>query len=301
MIKRLYTFALAATFAMVGCVATPEEYDPDYLISFNPAVSAIEGDPASVSAVYPTSSTFGVWAFQLGEGKTWASDASQATTYLNDAAVSNNSGTWKTADSKHWGATGEQLSFFAYSPSSLGVKYDSAKGLTLDSYDTLNDKVDFLYTDVQADREKNAVSGVVALPFKHAVSEVEFRAMSSQSDVSIVIKSVKLGDVHHKGAFHSLPSAAWDLTADKTDLEFCAKETKLNTKEQSLAIFPVLAQGDARPVSVLFDIYVGETRTDADIQLTAKPLTGKWTVGRKYVYTLDIMSNSVTYKTDVID
>ena len=295
---RYFSLALIAT-AMVGCIDNRDEYDPDYVISFVPAVKAMDGDLSGESALYPQGQTFGAWAFMLPEGQTWSSSSSKASAWLEDAQVSYNGGTWKTADSKHWGKTGEQLTFFAYSPSSLPVQYDAAKGLTLSSYNTLTDNTDFLYSDVVADVEKNIVVGRVGIPFNHALSKVEFSARACEEDVEIVLKSVKVGDVYYKGSFHSQP-AGWDLTTDKTELEFCTKDVTLGTEAVKLANFDVLAQGESRPVTVTIEVYVEGVKT-SEQTFTPKPITGKWGLGRQYTYTLDVTSTGVTYKTDILD
>lgn len=297
---RYLTLALVASSAMVGCVATPDEYDPDYLMTFVPAVKAMDGDLSGESAIYPQGQTFGAWAFMLPEGQSWADNGPRATTWLDDAKISYSGDSWKTADSKHWGATGEQLTFFAYSPASLAVQYDNTWGLTLSGYNTLKDKADFLYSDVVADVEKNIVVGRVGIPFKHALSKVEFRARACEEDVEIVLKSVTVGDVYYIGNFHSQP-AGWDLTTDKTELEFCTKNTKLGTEAVKLANVDVLAQGLSRPVKVVYDVYVNGAITAEDKVFNPTAITGKWVLGRQYVYTLDVTSAGVTYKTDILD
>lgn len=301
MIKRFFTLALAASLVLVGCIANPDEYDPDYVISFSPAVTAIDGDVSDPSAVYPKNSTFGVWAFMLNNGKSWAEYGTQSTTWLDNATVNFSGDSWKTSDSKHWGATGEQLTFFAYSPSSFAMNYDKTSGLTYNGYNTLTDNVDFLYTDAIPDLEKNVVLGSVAVPFKHAISKVGVKVMSTDTENTIIIKSIKIGDVFYKGDFHSQP-AGWNLTSDKTDLEFCSGSIQLGTEAVSLATFNVLAQDQTRPVTIVYDSFDEDGEpVDTDKTVTAKSITGKWTVGRQYFYTLDITTEEVSYRTDVLD
>ena len=297
---RCFSLALIAFSAMVGCIDNPDGYDPDYVISFVPAVKAMDGDLSEESSEYPQGQTFGVWAFMLPEGQTWDSNSSKATSWLNNAAVSLSGNAWKTADSKHWGKTGEQLTFFAYSPASLPMQYDSSKGLLLSGYNTLEDDMDILYCDAVKDVEKNAVTGCVGIPFKHALSKVEFRARAAENDVEIVLKSVTVGGIFYKGDFHSQP-AGWELTTDKTDIEFCTAEAALSNEPVSLANINVLAQSQPRPVTVVFDAFFQGKQVIADKTFTIKPITGKWGVGRQYVYTLDVMTTGVTYKTDIID
>lgn len=301
MIKRFFTLALAASLVLVGCIANPDEYDPDYVITFSPAVSAIDGDVSDPSSVYPKSSTFGVWAFMLDNGKAWAESGNQASTWLDNATVTFSGDSWKTSDSKHWGATGEQLTFFAYSPSSLAVSFDKTSGLCLNGYNTLTDNTDLLYTDAIADIEKNLVLGSVAVPFKHAISKVCVNVMSNDAENTIIVKSVKIGDVFYKGDFHSQP-AGWNLTADKTELEFCKTSVQLSSEAVSLATFNVLAQNQPRTVTITYDSFDEDGNpVDTDKTVTAKSITGKWSVGRQYFYTLDINTEEVSYKTDVLD
>ena len=296
---RYFSLALVVCTAAVGCIDNRDEYDSDYVISFVPAVKAMDGDLTGESALFPQDKTFGAWAFTLPEGQTWASSSSKATTYLEDALVSYSGGTWQTSDSKHWGKTGEQLTFFAYSPSFLPVEYDNARGITLSSYNTLTDDADILYSDAVTDVEKNIVLGRVSIPFNHALSKVVIYARACEEDVQIVLKSVKVGDVYYKGSFHSQP-AGWDLTGDKTDLEFCTKDVTLGTEPVRLSNLDVLSQGESRPVTVTIDVYVEGVKT-SEKTFTPKPITGKWGLGRQYTYTLDVTSTGVTYKTDILD
>lgn len=298
-ILRRMAIILAAFSLLVSCTKNlPDNYDPDMVISFRPAVGMVtKTDGLS----FPETSTFGVWAFALEKGLTWSKDAASAKPWISGSTVAFSNGVWKTTDARMWNEKSGSMTFLAYAPTDLKMKYDNAKGLCYEGHDILKDSTDILFTDPVTDVNKIDVAGEVAVPFRHALSKVEVRIFAIDTqEAELHIKSIKMGNVAYKGDFSSVPPV-WTVKNDRTELEFCDEEFVLTKDEKQLKSLQVMPQTGERPLIVTYDLYLKGKKFLVDQKIAAKPVMTTWEVGRNYIYALEMTLDSVVYKTDILD
>lgn len=274
-----------------------KEYDPDYVISFRPAIS-IPTRSTQTSSVYPLDTPFKVWAYasDLENGQ----KSGTVPLKLDGAVVTYQDGVWMTQDRTHWGPESERLTFLAFSPASLNAGFDSASGVSIHDFDVLTDTVDILYSDPIKDQDKLRMQGVVAVPFKHALTVLELRAISGMDEsVTFRVRDLTIGDVYHRGDFSSIEG--WSLHGDLMDLVLGKDGVDVSDKESCLGKLKVLPQSTIHPVTLRYDLYQYGRLILEDVLVEVSPIKTQWQEGRHYVYTMRLAVDGVTYKTDILD
>lgn len=158
----------------------------------------------------PTS--FDVWA--ATDSKTYFSKE----TYTLDGGSS----TYKSPSARYWPATA--VDFFALKNQNGTVSFDaSASSITVTGYtveSTPATQKDFLYA---VDKSVSKPDGGAAAPlnFRHALSQIEFKAVNANSNIHVVIDELKVVNVFSKGDFSvsdetTTPFVDHDLTDTDT-------------------------------------------------------------------------------------
>ena len=161
-------------------------------------------------------------------------------TYFKDVTVSSsdNGNSWATSGNYYW--PGKKLQFFGYAPTS-GIGTVTINGTTKTIADfspaaNVADQVDLLASTSAAQS-----SGTVAMNFKHILSQISVKAKCSNSDVTIKVLGVKLGNIGSKGTF-TFPTT--ETTSDYT------WSTPWNLSDAATASYMVGAMSDGSAVTL---------------------------------------------------
>ena len=136
-----------------------------------------------------------------GDFQVWASTTTGKKVYFKNETYTDYSGTYKSATAHYWPA--ENLDFFAAKNHNGTVTFDPSAavpfkftGYTVDS--DVSKQTDFIYA-VNKDQAKG--SGKAPLNFRHALSQIEFKAKNSNSSIRVFINGIKVANVKSKGNF----------------------------------------------------------------------------------------------------
>lgn len=146
-----------------------------------------------------------------GDFKVWASTTTGKKVYFKDETYTLSSGnTYKSAIAHYWPE--EHLDFFAAKNHNGTVTFDPSAAVPFKFTDytvnsTVSAQTDFIYA-VNKDQVK--ASGAT-LNFRHALSQIEFKAKNSNSSIRVFINGIKVANVKSKGNF--------EVTGD-TDVNF---------------------------------------------------------------------------------
>ena len=138
---------------------------------------------------------FDVWA-ATGVNTYFAAD-----TYTYDSGTD----TYKSADAHYWPAATTAVDFFALKNYNGTVSFvtDPSSSITVTGYtveSTPATQKDFLYA---VDKGVTKPTGGAAAPlnFRHALSQIEFKAVNANSNIHVVIDELKVVNVFSKGDF----------------------------------------------------------------------------------------------------
>lgn len=195
-----------------------------------------------------------------GSFKVWAVKSDKSNYIDGETITKGTDGTYAGTKTYSW--PGESLNFFA--TVNDGDKAAVSNGAATITDFTVNSdaakQVDLLYASTQ-----NVSSGTVGINFKHALSQVCFKASKSNSNISVTIKSVGIGGLYDKGTY-TLPSTTSETTG---------KWSSLANSETGLAEYKV-SLGDGIALSSEAQALTGST--DAGILAVIPQKQSKLTV-----------------------
>ena len=190
---------------------------------------------------FPTSSSFGSYAYKIPAGMSYDNNSSAGVNYIDKAEISydNETGYWKCKDRMYsWPTDGSSLTFFSFSPFNLaGVSCSCTGGIRIDDYTvgtTIGDtSADILVADMAKDLMQNKYTygskGVPTL-FKHKLSRVRIVASLNneiEAGEYAYIKSLTLNNIYRKGDYingawtnHELEYDFPDMITTQIDLEY---------------------------------------------------------------------------------
>lgn len=132
----------------------------------------------------------------------WASTTTDKKVYFTNETYTNYSGTYKSTTAHYWPAV--NLDFFAaknYDGATVNFNPSATEPFTFTDY-TVNSSVaaqtDFIYA-VNKDQAKG--TGTAPLNFRHALSQIEFKATNSNANLRVFIDGVTVANVKSKGDF----------------------------------------------------------------------------------------------------
>lgn len=163
--------------------------------------------------VFPTSDTFGSYAYIIPKGKTYDYNSNEGDIYIDNAEISYNSsaGHWKCEGKMYsWPTDGSSLTFFSYAPYDLpGLSCSCGEGIRIDDF-TVNTTLgnaeshtDILIAVIAKDKTSNDGNGVPTI-FQHKLSRVEIVATLNnelESGEYAYIKSLKLNNIYTSGDY----------------------------------------------------------------------------------------------------
>ena len=246
--KRFTFAALAALAALASCTkneVTPLQSAPQQ-ITLTPFNGKHSTKALIDGTAYPTTETFGTFAYFNANGTTFPTSAD---VYIPESEVkhttSATTGTaWTTDPAYYWPKQGS-LTFFSYSPYSINtsVDCDTTDGITITDWDVdANQTVDVMVADYKTNQTKNGSNaGYTGVPtiFRHKLSQIvkftfatkedycgsRTEATAQVGDKFFYINSVKINNIEYKGTYKSGNNVdgaattpvlgAWAPTTDK--------------------------------------------------------------------------------------
>ena len=196
----------------------PEEEDKS--IWYNPAPVKTRPQTKAIEE-FPTTSTFGSYAYWVPEGKTFDANKGDAdvVTFINNEKVSYQSNLWKGVNTYYWPHYGS-LTFMSYSPyelSSRSTEFDfecnKSTGISLTGFSLPNtigysdSKDDILITDIVKDLKGSSAYYTSGVPtvFKHRLCKVAVKAsINNELDNAgdyIKITGITLKNIYTKGNY----------------------------------------------------------------------------------------------------
>lgn len=185
----------------------------------------------------------------------WAFESKTGEPVIESMPLQYDAGLWRPAEPYSW-KENYPLDFYVASP--LGyASFDRKKGICFDSYDTAMG-YDLLYTDPVLNREAEQTMGFVSLTFKRPVSLIRiYIKQELLAPSGILIKSLTVDGLKHKGSFVSLPQPRWSLEGEAEPLELWSGELESPGEQVELCESYVLPQNARLDFTLLCDIWTG--------------------------------------------
>lgn len=244
-----------------------------------------------MSVPFPEDKTFGVWALD-----------NQSAEFISDREVGCKDGLWSSESLTLW-PTNSTLTFYAYSPCSLPVRF--SKGvMTLDGFDVTRDGDDVLFA--QTASGLTSVEGEVKLPFRHALSRMDMRIASGYgADVKVRIDRIVLRNVATVGNYDSSKYQKWTVDeSTATDIVFYDSERDgqfLAGPEMQFIgeLHTIIPQKLGSVIELQYAFQVdGSDWIDAQKDVTEE-IKITWEPGRYYTYSLTINERKLAYTTGI--
>ena len=243
-----------------------------------------------------------------------------------------------TSDIRYWPTQGETLSFYAYAPYTkngvaIPVAYTKGDGMIMTDYTVPADdagQVDLMYASA-LNVAKASPAVKVPLQFKHAMTQVRFKAKAKGDGVFIDVKEngIKLRNLESKGTFtlSAAGAASWSITeGNLTEYTAVFPETKeitnaeaknLYDADKALILLPQefaakTGDGDMTggTLTISCKIYYkdnnatpqylfgsADTYADYTVPFSSKKVTGDtegeeiWKMNKRITYTLTVTGN----------
>lgn len=289
--KKYIILAAAALATLASCTKIEAEKHQT-AISFE-ALNFKNTKAAINSTTYPENIPFGVFATYLENGKTWAINSADGSSFMNDVECSfDNVGNYAPANTYYWPLEGS-VTFQAYSPATASASYTlSTKTLKITDFTlstTIAEQADLMYSKATdaADKTQNEVvynsyttKGVKIL-FRHALSQLRFYAKTAEdysATTKYKIDSVIVKDAVNKGTLSVVDDAvslsSWANGNEKANFVASNTETAINYTSftqvgDNVLVIPQTVADDLL-VKVTYTMYNTE-----DVKLGSKTVTFK--------------------------
>lgn len=173
--------------------------------------SVVAENQTKAAAVYDSNNKMEVFSVAATYNNSWY--------FQKDTIVYQNSAWVDKTATRYWSADGKH-DFYAISNGTMTLAgpTDKPKVVDFTPARTVADQKDLLYA-VAADQEK--ADGTVTLNFRHALSQIEFKAKNTNSKLYVKISGVQVGQAYGKGTFtYPLTSTTEeDVVGDWTDYD----------------------------------------------------------------------------------
>lgn len=259
-----------------------------------------------------TTSAFGEFkAYGYAYSDDSFSSATAGTQIMDGKYTSSDGANWSEADSKkfYWPSV-DKVAFFGYSPIVTEAQYEyTSPGYPAVSYtieSTIAEQADFVVAKEVTG--KTIADKSVALSFKHALAQVQFKLKADDSNLTYKVKSVALKGLQSTGKY-SFETNEWvasgEANNDYTITYGTVKDVTGSTpvvlaaNEELMILMPQTLNGVT--VEVTYSTYNGATVIGAESTKTATIATAKWETGNKYVYTVVLSGGTSIGVTGSVD
>ena len=150
--------------------------------------------------------------------------------YMENVTYTKAAGEWSTDDGNFFWPNKGDLYFYTYAPDAPGasgsyeITSSSQKFTNFSPCASAAEQKDFIYAYAKGNLKGNGTDGM-DITFKHALSEITVAAKNENTNYTIEVSGVKIGNIKNKGTF-TFPScdgdgndASWITTEDKADYE----------------------------------------------------------------------------------
>ena len=300
MIKKI-SYVLLILVATGCTINRKDEYNPLTLMSFQPVMHiATKADTGLED--YPEGQSFAISAWTLDKKYNWKDHSSLAGMYLNYEPVhfSADFG-WNIECGAIWPERGLNMTVIGYTPIRCFEGCTRNDGAVC-AYNMLNSQEDLLYTEPQADMDKVEKHGLIVLPFKHALAQVDFKVKNRvYNGEEIIIKSIRIDEVKYRGYFTSLPKPSWTTGQETATLYFFegSQATGMNPENIGYS-WNVIPQVLKTRVTVEYEYRTSPT-TGFTQTLKTCDLETNLMPGRHYTYTLSVGIEDVKFLLEFIE
>ena len=179
----------------------------DEVISFNQdeiSYGAVTGKQTRAANNYCNNAlpaAFNVWAKHISEDKTTQKD------FILGDVISNNDGVWTNSVTRYWPNSGT-LDFYAHVNAGNCFNWNNGAP-TINDFTIGTDasqQKDLLYA---VKKEQSRQDGKVTLNFRHALSQVVFKAKNTNEKLHVEIEGITVGNINSKGTY-TYPTEATD-------------------------------------------------------------------------------------------
>lgn len=240
--KNYLILAAAIAGVMSSCskeeVVSTEATETSNVIGFTPySTLNTKGLPINGTTDFETvGNDFGVTAFfNATDGATNATVESAYLGKFTEGAEIQCGGTvgayvWdyvSTADTRYWPTDGSALDFYAYSPfdgtnrssdSDYELNISQQEGMSFTNYvvpTAVADQEDFMYA-THGEMEKPQTGSKVTLAFKHALTQVRFKAATKSDNMFVVINGLTIRNIQSTGTFSIDAATTTELNSGGT-------------------------------------------------------------------------------------
>lgn len=142
------------------------------------------------------------------EFRIWANTGDGAL-YINGDRIAQNGTSWTDLDGARYWPDGQLLNFFAEVNGDKEFDFNNGAPRFVDFTvnDNVKEQLDLMYA---VRKNQSKANGTVQLNFRHALSQVCFRAKNNTKNLSVVIKGVTVGHLTNKGTF-DFPTSDTDV------------------------------------------------------------------------------------------
>jgi len=299
--------AVLTVIPFSSCIMNEKDdsFVEDSAIWYDLAPLKTETQTKAVTA-FPTSSTFGSYAYNIPSGKTYDYNSAEGVLYINDAEISYNSsaGHWKCDGKMYsWPIDGSSLTFFSYSPYNLpGLSCTCSGGIRIDDFTvetTLGNAdthTDILVAVIAKDKTSNEGSGVPTI-FQHKLARVMVVATLNNeldADEYAYIKSLRFNNIYTSGDFiggvwtnHAGRQTYQNTGMAQVDLEYGVSSVIF--PKTVMMPQPMTAASNAPSLTVVYRTHNHTADQTQTIPLYNGPATAAaWEPGKDITYHINI-------------
>lgn len=331
--NRFYvTAAIAVTLLAAGCQKTYVVDPVNQVIGFSTEVGKQTKAGIIQNGDSFDSESFGVVAYGLTEGKTWANGFAEKALLIDNKEVKKSTGEgednkWRVVgnDKYYWPNDAQSsLSFFAYYPYQSSTIEDATKtigqkpgvdenGITLTAYKHIQDniqKVDFMTADAKDKTYSSTNNGVVSLNFSHRMTQICFDITkdASASGAEVKIISIKLLGINNTADFSNSAFSNPSGNADYVVNEYSGEAGVViedTWKSTPCTMIPQTFAADKQKIEIKYSLsgtgIVSETVTKTVNLSGLSDTHTKWDAGQKVTYKMTVGLKEITFDPEIID
>lgn len=291
--------AVTAALAITGC-SQNEEFDAQNA-SNEIKVGTIVNNATRANLI--TNSNFNEFTAYAYAHATGTFSGTETSTVIPGAKYEKPESTWSTTDSYFWPADGS-VTFLGYGGAT--AVYTKATGvmptLAYEVADTPAEQKDLVVAQLQ--NATKATNPSVNLPFKHALTQVYFKLMGANAELTYEVTGITIKQLQKKGTFTYGTNPDASIGSWVNDTETLA-DYSITLDKQAVNGTETVSLSDASQVMILLP----QELTDIEVEVTysakqgvtvvrnasaeTKKLTATWTPGQKIAYVLKLSVDKI--------
>lgn len=310
--KNLLFAVIAGLFVITGCSENKETPDGEQnKMEFTPVVGKqTRAGEITSGSLQVNGTELNLYSYQTANDFSLRNSGIFAKFFDQQPEKLTYNGFWSTAKDYEWTDLTKdnlKLSIFTYySPTGVlsGITEPTTTAAANFEYTVPNtvDAQEDLLVAANVDMTKANTNGIIAINFKHALSQVYFRAKLSGTGYKAVIKSIKVLNAANKGKFSYVvapstttagvwgtPSGSFNYTyIENSSMNITSKDTPVrigNAANGSLMLMPQPVVAGTFKFEVTYDVY-GDSGVLIGSKVVKSADMAALGMGKKYVYTL---------------